>query len=162
MRIKAILLASLICFLSSCLAGADYQRSLNSLFQRDLVTTGSDYQMVLDSWIGFDIDLLVRRWGKPTKIFPTRSGTTIHVFSKSENQSQPFRVYKHIFKALPDATYTTTFKSKYGFSALPEYISLTRQGLEGQEILRMSCETLFEVDEGNSITHWSYRGYDCY
>ena len=162
MRLKFTLLVSLNLFLSGCLAGADYRRSLNSLLQKDLISTGSDYQMVLDSWIGFDINLLVRRWGKPINIFRTRSGNTIYVFGKSEYQSQPVRVYKHIFKALPDAAYTTTFKSKYGFSALPEYISLTRQGPEGREILRLSCETLFEVDEDNSITHWSYRGYDCY
>ena len=75
---------------------------------------------------------------------------------------EPVRIYKHIFKALPDTTYTTTFKSKYGFSALPEYISLTRNGPLGDEVLNFSCETLFEVSQENLITHWSYRGYDCY
>ena len=72
------------------------------------------------------------------------------------------RLSQHICKALPDTTSTPTFKSKYGFSALPEYISLTRKGPLGDEGLNYSCETMFEVTEENLITYWSYRGFDCY
>ena len=162
MKIKIIVLVSLVAILASCLAGRDYQRAFNSVLKKDLIVTGRDYQIVLDSWVGYDINLLIRRWGSPTNIFPARNGNSIFVFGKSDNRSDPARVYKHIFKALPDASYTTTFKSKYGFSALPEYISLIRQGPVGAEVVRLSCETLLEVNEGNSITHWSYRGYDCY
>ena len=162
MKIKIVVMAALIANLSGCLSGRDYQRSFHSILTPDLLTTSSDYQLVLDSWIGFDINLLVRRWGNPTLTFPSRKGSSIYVFSKADNRSDPARVYKHIFKALPDGSYTTTFKSKNGFSALPEYISLIRKGPLGAEVFRLSCETLFEVNEGNSITHWSYRGYDCY
>ncbi len=162
MKTKIFTLVIVTTLLSACLSGRDYQKTLYTVFHKDFITSGSDYQFVLDSWVGYDIDLLVRRWGSPTSIFSTRNGNSIHVFGKSDNLSEPMRVYKHIFKALPDTTYTTTFKSKYGFSALPEYIALTRKGQGGSESVRLSCETLFEVDEGNLITHWSYRGYDCY
>ncbi len=162
MNKKILVLSCLIAVFSGCFAGRDYQKTLNSLLTKDLVTTGKDYQVVLNSWIGYDIDLLMRRWGNPTAIVPARSGTSVYVFGKTDNRSQPFRVYKHIFKALPDGTYTNTFKSKDGFSALPEYISLIRRGSAGNEVFRLSCETLFEVDKTDSIIHWSYRGYDCY
>ena len=103
-------------------------------FSRDLITTGKDYRSVLDSWIGYDINLLVRRWGQPNRDFFARNGNGIYVFGRVDQRSSPVRIYKHIFKALPDTTYTTTFKSKYGFSALPEYISLTRNGPLGDEV----------------------------
>ena len=146
----------------SCTAGSDYKQAVGSIFSRDVITTGKDYRSVLDSWVGYDMNLLVRRWGMPTSNFRARNGNSIYVFGRTDQSSEPAKIYKHIFKALPDTTYTTTFKSKYGFSALPEYISLTRNGPVGEEVLDFSCETMFEVSEDNLITHWSYRGYDCY
>ena len=47
----------------------DYQLAVNQFLSRDLITTGKDYRSVLDSWIGYDINLLVRRWGSPTDSF---------------------------------------------------------------------------------------------
>ena len=47
----------------SCTAGRDYQQAVGSIFSRDVITTGKDYRSVLDSWIGYDFNLLVRRWG---------------------------------------------------------------------------------------------------
>ena len=160
--VKYFRLITLICFLVNCTAGRDYQRVFGAWLGRDLITTGHDYRNVLDSWIGYDMDLLIRRWGNPTDTFRARNGNSIYVFGRTDQRSEPVRIYKHIFKALPDTTYTTTFKSKYGFSALPEYISLTRKGPLGDEGLNYSCETMFEVTEENLITYWSYRGFDCY
>ena len=160
--VKLAKIIILILLLGNCSAGRDYQRVVGTWLSRDLVTTGEDYRSVLDSWIGYDINLLVRRWGNPTETFLARNGNNVYVFGRIDQRSEPVRVYKHIFKALPDTTYTTTFKSKYGFSALPEYISLTRKGPSGEEGLKYSCETMFEVSRENLITHWSYRGFDCY
>ncbi len=160
--VKYFRFITLICFLVNCTAGRDYQRVFGAWLGQDLITTGNDYRSVLDSWIGYDMNLLVRRWGNPTNTFLARNGNTVYFFGRTDQRSEPVRVYKHIFKALPDASYTTTFKSKYGFSALPEYISLTRNGALGDEVLNFSCETIFEVSQENLITHWSYRGYDCY
>ena len=158
--VKLAKLITLICFLVNCSAGRDYQRVVGALLSRDVITTGEEYRSVLDSWVGYDMNLLVRRWGNPTSNFLARNGNNIYVFGRIDQHGEPARIYKHIFKALPDTTYTTTFKSKYGFSALPEYISLTRKGPAGDEVLDFSCETIFEVGPENLITHWSYRGYD--
>ena len=159
---KLTVLLILILTVVSCTAGRDYQQAVRAMFSRDLIATGKDYRRVLDSWIGYDMSLLIRRWGKPTDSFRARSGNNIYVFNRTEQHSEPTKAYKHVVKALPDGTYTTTFKSKYGFSALPEYMSLTRNGPSGQEVLDFSCETMFEVNQEEQITHWSYRGYDCY
>ena len=160
--VKWAKIITLMCFLVNCTAGRDYQRVFGVWLSQDLIATGKDYRSVLDSWVGYDMNLLVRRWGMPTSNFRARNGNSIYVFGRTDQSSEPAKIYKHIFKALPDTTYTTTFKSKYGFSALPEYISLTRNGPVGEEVLDFSCETMFEVSEDNLITHWSYRGYDCY
>ena len=156
------LTVGLVLLLNSCTSGLDYQRTLGSLLKRDLITTGRDYQKVLDSWLGYDINLLVRRWGSPTDTFKARNGNVVHVFSRADTSKTPVRVYQHIFTALPDAAYANTFKSKFGFSALPEYMSLTRNGPAGNDVQIFACETLFEVGREDLITHWSYRGYDCY
>ncbi len=159
---RIFILTCLVLLVFGCAAGRDYQQVVGAMLSRDLITTGKDYRFVLDSWVGYDINLLVRRWGSPTDIFQARNGSNIYVFGRSDYRNKPTRVFQHIFKALPDATYTTTFKSKYGFSALPEYIALIRKGPGGDELFNFSCETMFEVNDENSITHWSYRGYDCY
>ena len=161
MEMKITMIVLLTTILAGCLSGRDYQKTFHSLLKPDLLTTGGDYQVVLDSWIGFDVNLLVRRWGAPSQVFAARNGNSVYVFGRTDNLSNPVRAYKHIVSAVPELGYST-FKSKYGFSALPEYMSLTRKGPSGREVQRFSCETLVEVDEGNSITHWSYRGYDCY
>ena len=156
------LILGVISFLTSCSSGMDYQRAIRSFLQSDLITTGRDYQEVLDSWLGYDINLLVRRWGNPTDSFRARNGNTIHFFGRTDTRTTSQRVYKHIATALPDISYTSTFKSKIGFSALPEYMSLSRNGPVGGEVKLFACETMFEVSRENLITHWSYRGYDCY
>lgn len=159
---KIVSLIILVSLLMSCTSGRDYQRALNALVYSDLFVTGKDYQTVLDSWLGYDINLLIRRWGSPTDSFQARNGHMIYFFGRTDTRNSPQRVYKHISTALPDTAYTTTFKSKFGFSALPEYISLTRNGPVGDEVRLFACETLIEVSQESLITHWSYRGYDCY
>ena len=109
-----LLVLGVIFFLGSCSAGMDYQRAIRSLVKSDLITTGRDYQEVLDSWLGYDINLLVRRWGRPTDSFQARNGNIVHFFGRTDTRNAPQRVYKHISTALPDTAYTTTFKSKIG------------------------------------------------
>ena len=84
MKTKIFTLVIVTTLLSACLSGRDYQKTLYTVFHKDFITSGSDYQFVLDSWVGYDIDLLVRRWGSPTSIFSTRNGNSIHVFGKSD------------------------------------------------------------------------------
>jgi hypothetical protein len=105
----------------------------------------------------------VRRWGYPTSVIEARNGNTLHVFHRPGNSIKTEGQYDRIFSALPDQfeyISSSTFKSKVGFTALPEYISVTYS--DDVEALGFSCETMFEVNPNNRVTHWSYRGYDCY
>ena len=126
------------------------------------IRLSEDFWVAAETRLGYDINLLVRRWGSPTDTFKARNGNVVHVFSRTDTSKTPVRVYQHIFTALPDAAYANTFKSKFGFSALPEYMSLTRNGPAGNDVQIFACETLLEVGREDLITHWSYRGYDCY
>ena len=162
---KLLTTIGLITLLMGCTAGQDYRRALGSLLNSDFITTGKDYQKVLDSWLGYDIDGLVRRWGYPTSVLETLNGNTLHVFQRPGNLVTSEKRYDRIFKPLPyqfDYISSSTFKSKVGFTALPEYISVIYSNTADGETLGFSCETMFEVNPANRITHWSYRGYDCY
>ena len=160
---KLLIMIGLLVSLMNCTAGQDYRRSLGYLLNKDFVTTGKDYQKVLDSWLGYDIEALVRRWGYPTNVIETLNGNTLHVFQRPGNSIKTEGQYDRIFSALPDQfeyISSSTFKSKVGFTALPEYISMTYS--DDLETLGFSCEAMFEVNPNNRVTHWSYRGYDCY
>ena len=69
---------------------------------------------------------------------------------------------KRIFTALPANTYSVPFVGKAGITSFPEYISLTHDNEAVYQTSNSLCETIFEVSADNSITHWSYRGNDCY
>ena len=162
---KILITSGLIISLASCTAGQDYRRSLDYLLNKDFVTTGKDYQKVLDSWLGYDVEALVRRWGYPTNVIGTLNGNTLHVFHRPGNVIKTEKQYDRIFSALPDQfryISSSTFKSKAGFTALPEYISVTYPDSADGQTLGFSCETMFEVSPSNRVTYWSYRGDDCY
>ena len=81
----------LIFLLGNCSAGMDYQRVVGTWLSRDLVTTGRGLPQVLDSWIGYDINLLVRRWGNPTDSFLARAGNTVYAFGRIDQRSDTCR-----------------------------------------------------------------------
>ena len=179
---KLLALAWFCSVLASCTAGTNYRRPLGSWLNFDFITTGKDYQRVLDSWLGYDIETLVKRWGYPTNFFEMPNGKTIYAFNRLDerqttlaeraasqitNQSCAGNTslclnQKRIFSALPVNIHSASFKSKAGITSFPEYISLTYDNEAGDQTSNSLCETIFEVSAGNSITHWSYRGNDCY
>ena len=82
---KTFLVIGILAWMTGCMAGQDYQRAVGSLLKKDFVTTGKDYQKVLDSWLGYDINALVRRWGYPSNTLDTLL-SLIHI-------SEPTRPY---------------------------------------------------------------------
>ena len=170
--------------LASCTTGKDYQRALGSWLNFDIFTTSEDYQRVLDSWLGYDIENLVKRWGYPTNVFEMSNGNTIYAFNRLDERQSILVEYaaplipsqicvdstsllclesiQNRSRLLPDNPQLTPFNSKTGLTYLPEYISLAYDNEAGDQPLNSLCETIFEVNIGNSIVHWSYRGDDCY
>ena len=179
---KLLVMVWLVWILVSCTAGKDYRRPLESWLNYDIITTSKDYQKILDSWLGYNIATLVRLWGYPTNVFEVRNGNTAYVFNRLDERQTTLAEraapqitnqfcagntslclnQKRIFSALPVNIHSASFKSKAGITSFPEYISLTYDNEAGDQTSNSLCETIFEVSAGNSITHWSYRGNDCY
>ena len=180
---KLLAIAWLFWMLASCTAGKDYRRPLGLWLNFDIITTGKDYQRVLDSWLGYDIGTLVKRWGYPTNVFEMPNGNTIYAFNRLDerqsvlvknvapsitsqicagNTSLCLDSIQRRSRFLPNSIQLASFRSKAGFTSLPEYISLAYDNEADNQTLNSLCETIFEVGIGNSIAHWSYRGDSCY
>jgi hypothetical protein len=167
---KLLAIVWLVWILVSCTAGQDFRRPLESWLNYDIITTSKDYQRVLDSWLGYDINTLVRIWGYPTNVFEVRNGNTAYAFNRicagntrlGISAASQCLNQKRIFTALPANTHSVPFVGKAGITSFPEYISLTYDSEAVYQTSNSLCETIFEVSADNSITHWSYRGNDCY
>ena len=176
-------LAWLCWMLTSCTAGMDYRRPLSSWVDFNVITTGKDYQRVLDSWLGYNIASLVKRWGYPTNVFELPDGNTIYAFNrfdesesvlaKNEVPSITSQIcagttslcldkIQRRSRLLLNNIEPTPFRSKNGFTYLPEYIALAYDNEAGDQALNSLCETIFEVGADDAIEQWSYRGNDCY
>ena len=180
---KLLAITWLFVLSAGCTAGKDYRKPLGSWLSFDFITTGKDYQRVLDSWLGYDIEALVKRWGYPTDVFELPNGNAIYAFNRLDesesvlvknavpsitsqicagNTSLCLEKILQRSRLLPDNVEPTPFRSKNGFSYLPEYIALAYDNEAGDQALNSLCETIFEVGADDTIKQWSYRGDDCY
>ena len=180
---KLLAIAWLFFMLASCTAGKDYRKPLESWLNFNMITTGKDYQRILDSWIGYDIGTLVKRWGYPTNVFEMPNGKTIYAFNRLDesesvlvknavpsirsqicagNTSLCLDKIQRLSRFLPGNVEPTPFRSKNGFTYLPEYIALAYDNEAGEQALNSLCETIFEAGADDAIEQWSYRGDDCY
>ena len=103
--------------------------------------TTANYEKVLGTWVGNDVDVLVGSWGYPAKSFKAPNGNTVYAYSSSASYTMP--------------TNTTSDYNLYGDTV---YGNTTTTG--GQT-LNYWCNTYFEVNEQNIITSWSYKGNNC-
>jgi hypothetical protein len=103
--------------------------------------TSANYEKILDSWVGSNVDELVISWGYPVNSFKAPNGNTVYAYSSSSSYTMP--------------TNTTSNYNVYGNSV---YGSSTTTG--GQT-LNYSCQTFFEVNENNIITTWRWKGNSC-
>ena len=180
---KLLAITWLFVLSAGCTAGKDYRNPLGSWLSFDFITTGKDYQKVLDSWLGYDIEALVKRWGYPTNVFELPNGDTIYAFNRLDesksvliknavppitsqicagNTSLCLDKIQRLSRFLPGNVEPTPFRSKNGFTYLPEYIALAYDNEAGDQALNSLCETIFEVGADDTIKQWSYRGDDCY
>ena len=180
---KLLAITWLFVLSASCTAGKDYRNPLGSWLSFDFITTGKDYQKVLDSWLGYDIEALVKRWGYPTNVFELPNGDTFYAFNRLDesksvliknavppitsqicagNTSLCLDKIQRLSRFLPGNVEPTPFRSKNGFTYLPEYIALAYDNEAGDQALNSLCETIFEVGADDTIKQWSYRGDDCY
>src|SRR5690554_4530278 len=103
--------------------------------------TTANYEKVLSSWVGHDVNELVGSWGYPANSFKAPNGNTVYAYSSSGSYTMP--------------TNTTSNYNVYGNSVYGS--STTTRG----QTLNFWCQTFFEVNENNIITTWSWKGNNC-
>lgn len=108
---------------------------LSTLFISACATI-ANYEKVLNSWVGHNVDQLVASWGYPVNSFKAFNGNTVYVYSSSGSYTMP--------------TNTTSNYSVYGNSTTT-----------GGQTLNFWCQTFFEVNESNIITTWTWKGNNC-
>jgi len=113
---------------------------LLSLLTNACATT-ANYEKILESWVGSNVNDLVNSWGYPTSTFKAPNGNTVYSYSSSGSYTMP--------------TNSTTTYNAYGNTL---YGNTTTTG--GQT-LNFSCQTYFEVNDGNVITTWKWKGNNC-
>ena len=104
-------------------------------------TTVANYQKVLNSWVGHNVDELVGSWGYPANTFKAPNGNTVYAYNSSGSYTMPTNTA---------STYNIYGNSVYGSSTTT-----------GGQTLNYWCQTFFEVNEKNIITTWSWKGNNC-
>lgn len=120
-----------------------YRLSVSSiliLFLSACATT-ANYEKLLSSWVGHDVNSLVSAWGYPANSFRSPNGNTVYAYSSSGSYTMP--------------TNTTSNYNVYGNSVSGSSTTT------GGQTLNFWCQTFFEVNEHNIIVNWSWKGNNC-
>lgn len=96
--------------------------------------TTEKYEAILNSWVGSDINDLMRSWGYPVGSFQAPNGNTVYVYSSSNSVTTPIRTYSF------NNVLTTT----------------------GGQTLDLWCRTFFEIDSSKKIVLWRWEGNNCF
>ncbi len=117
---------------------------LSALFISACATT-ANYEKVLSSWVGQNVDKLVDSWGYPENSFKAPNGNTVYTYSWS-------------------SSYTTPTKTTSNYNVSPSRYSNSVKGSStttGGQTWNYRCQTFFEVDESNIIIRWRWKGNSC-
>jgi len=103
-------------------------------------TTGK-YKIVLDSWVGSNVNQLIDSWGYPSNSFKAPNGNTVYMYTSSGSYTMPTQTI---------STYNVYGNTIYGNSTT-----------SGGQTLNFWCKTFFEVNQDNIITTWRWQGNNC-
>ena len=123
--------------------------------------TTANYDKVLQSWIGVDVDKLVASWGVPVASFPTQNGGKIIEYSRQRNVQ-----LGGYTTTTPQTTYTTGTASAYGargatYGAYSGTSTTYVQSTTPIQNIAMQCMTRFTIDERGRVAAWARQGNDC-
>ncbi|WP_350297087.1 hypothetical protein [Limnohabitans sp. Rim8] len=123
--------------------------------------TTANYEKLLKSWVGSNVDNLVMRWGPPANSYPLSSGGRVLEYSNQRNiQLGGYTT------TVPQTTYNTGSANIYGTggSAYGTYSGTSTtyvQKTTPVQNFAMQCITRFTVDAQGTITKWAWQGNDC-
>jgi len=103
--------------------------------------TTANYEKILNSWVGANVNQLVSSWGYPENSFTAPNGNTVYAYNSSGSYTTP--------------TNTTTTYSGYGNSVY------ANTSTTGGQTYNYTCQTFIEFNQKNIITTWSWKGNNC-
>ncbi len=123
--------------------------------------TTANYEKILNSWVGSNVDNLVMRWGPPANSYPLSNGGRVLEYNSRRNiQIGGYTT------TVPQTTYNSGTVNVYGTggSAYGTYsgasTTYVQQTTPAQNIA-MQCITRFTVNAQGTITNWAWQGNDC-
>lgn len=121
----------------------------------------ANYERILSSWVGSDVDSLVVKWGPPSNSYPLSNGGKVLEYSSQRNVQ-----LGGYTTTVPQTTYTSGTANVYGSggSAYGNYSGTSTtyvQRTTPVQNIAMQCITRFTVDARGTITNWAWQGNDC-
>jgi len=114
--------------------------SLLSLLISGCATT-ANYETVLNSWKGQNINDLINVWGYPINSYKIPNGNMVYVYSSYESYTTPTNT---------TSTYSLHGNTIYG-----------RSNTYGGQTMNFWCNTFFEAKESGQIVTWRWEGNNC-
>lgn len=123
--------------------------------------TTANYENILNSWTGSNVDNLVMQWGPPSNSYPLSNGGRVLEYSNQRNiQIGGYTT------TVPQTTYNSGNADVYGTggSAYVTYSGSSTtyvQETTPVQNIAMQCITRFTVNAQGIITNWAWQGDDC-
>ena len=111
--------------------------------------TTANYEKVLASWIGSDVDSLVKVWGPPQGSYTLSDGSLIIEYSNQSNMIMGGYTYNK-----PQTNY------HYGNGYISTTTTYTQHTTPVYNV-NLWCKTIFTSDPNGIITSWKHEGNNC-
>ena len=123
--------------------------------------TTANYEKILSSWVGSNVDNLVMSWGPPVNSYPLSNGGKVLEYSNQRNVQ-----IGGYTTTTPQTTYNSGSANVYGTggSAYGTYSGTSTtyvQKTTPVQNIAMQCTTRFTVNAQGTITNWAWQGNDC-
>lgn len=123
--------------------------------------TTANYEKILNSWVGANVDNLVMRWGPPTSSYPLSNGGQVLEYSRQRNVQ-----IGGYTTMVPQTTYNSGSANVYGTggSTYGTYSGTSTtyvQRTTPVQNIAMQCVTRFTVNAQGAIFNWVWQGNDC-
>lgn len=123
--------------------------------------TTANYEKLLNSWVGENVDDLVMKWGPPASTYPLSDGGRVLEYRRERNVQ-----IGGYTTMVPQTTYNSGTVNAYGAggSAYGTYSGTSTtyvQQTTPTQNIPMECITRFTVNAQGLITNWAWQGNDC-
>ncbi|MCB2182459.1 MAG: hypothetical protein KQH63_10565 [Desulfobulbaceae bacterium] len=110
-------------------------------------SSNEPYKRVCQSWMGHNINELIRSWGYPQRKDSMPNGNTLYTYDKRSVEQTPVVTSPGV----------TTYNKAYGTVYKYQSPGITTGG----DIVTYYCITSFEVDGNGKIVFWRFEGNSC-